>query len=51
MACSPLLVAYLTDWVGWDKLFLLFTVFALIGGALLATKWNYGGNSRASEAA
>lgn len=48
---SPLLVAYITDWFGWDKLFLVFTVFALVGGVLLATKWNYGGNSRAPRAA
>jgi OPA family glycerol-3-phosphate transporter-like MFS transporter len=49
--CSPLLVAYMTDWWGWDSLFLMFTAFAIIGGVLLATKWNYGGNSRAPKTA
>ncbi|MDA2930964.1 MFS transporter [Acidobacteria bacterium AH-259-O06] len=39
--CSPFLVAYITDQYGWDSLFYLFVIFALIGGSLMATKWNY----------
>ena len=39
---SPLLVAYVADHFGWDSMFYLFVVFAIISGTLLATKWNYG---------
>jgi OPA family glycerol-3-phosphate transporter-like MFS transporter len=39
--CSPLLVAYVADAYGWDYLFYLFVIFSLVGGSLLATKWNY----------
>ena len=39
---SPLLVAYVADQFGWNSMFYLFVVFALLSGALLATKWNYG---------
>ena len=42
---SPLLVAYVADQYGWDSMFYLFVVFALISGTLLVTKWNYGGRS------
>ena len=38
---SPLLVAYVADQFGWNSMFYLFVVFALISGTLLATKWNY----------
>ena len=38
--CSPFLVAYVVDAYGWDSLFYLFVIFALIGGTLLATRWN-----------
>lgn len=46
---SPLLVAYVADSMGWNSLFYIFVVFALISAALLATKWNYGGNGQAVE--
>lgn len=39
---SPLLVAYVAEHFGWNYLFYLFVVFAIISGTLLATKWNYG---------
>lgn len=42
---SPLLVAYVSDAFGWDSLFYLFVVFALVSGTLLVTKWNYGGRT------
>ncbi len=38
--CSPFLVALVVDNYGWDRLFYVFVFFALIGGALLATRWN-----------
>ena len=38
---SPLLVAFVADQFGWNSMFYLFVVFALISGTLLATKWNY----------
>lgn len=45
---SPLLVAYVADQFGWNSMFYLFVVFALISGTLLATKWNYGRRSTAT---
>ena len=39
---SPLLVAYVAEQFGWNSMFYLFVVFAIISGTLLATKWNYG---------
>ncbi len=39
---SPLLVAYVAEQFGWNSMFYLFVVFALLSGVLLATKWNYG---------
>ncbi len=42
---SPLLVAYVADNMGWNSLFYIFVVFALISAGLLATKWNYGGKT------
>jgi OPA family glycerol-3-phosphate transporter-like MFS transporter len=38
---SPYVVAFVTEKYGWDALFYLFIAFALIGGCLLTTKWNY----------
>ncbi len=38
---SPFLVAFVTTRYGWDSLFYVFVGFALIGGTLLASKWNY----------
>ncbi len=38
---SPYLVSYVSEKYGWDQLFYLFVVFALAGGGLLATRWNY----------
>ena len=37
---SPYLVAFVAGRFGWDRLFSLFVVFALVGGGLLATMWN-----------
>lgn len=45
---SPYVVACVAGRYGWDPLFHLFVVFALIGGTLLATKWNY--NVHAAQA-
>ena len=42
---SPLLVAYVADQFGWNSMFYLFVIFALISGTLLAFKWNYGRRS------
>ena len=42
---SPLLVAYVADNFGWNSMFYLFVVFAIISGTLLTTKWNYGKRS------
>jgi len=39
---SPFLVVYMKNTFGWDSLFYLFIVCALLGSLLLATKWNYG---------
>lgn len=39
--CSPFLVAFVADLYGWNSLFNLFVIFALFGGGLLATRWNY----------
>ena len=38
---SPFVVALVAERFGWNVLFYLFVVFSLIGGGLLATKWNY----------
>ncbi len=38
--CSPFLVALVVDNYGWDRLFYVFVFFALIGGVLLASRWN-----------
>ncbi|MGH9158845.1 MAG: MFS transporter [Vicinamibacteraceae bacterium] len=39
---SPYLVALVADWYGWNGLFHLFTIVALVGGATQAILWNYG---------
>jgi sugar phosphate permease len=38
---SPFVVAYVTARFGWDVLFYVLVIFALIGAVLLATHWNY----------
>ena len=38
---SPLLVAYVADHYGWNSMFYLFVIFAVVSGTILATKWNY----------
>jgi len=38
---SSYLVAFVADTYGWDSVFYLFVLFALIGGCLLAVKWNW----------
>ncbi len=46
---SPLLVAYVADSkYGWNGLFYIFVVFALIAGTSMATLWNYGGQPKES---
>lgn len=39
---SPLAVAYISGKFGWDALFELFVIVALIAALLLILKWNYG---------
>lgn len=43
---SPLVVAYVSGKYGWDALFELFVVVALIAALLLIFKWNYGKESQ-----
>ena len=38
---SPFIVAYFSSHYGWNSLFYLFVVFALISGTLTLFKWNY----------
>jgi len=38
---SPYVVALVAGHFGWDIVFYLFVVFSLVGGLLLATRWNY----------
>jgi len=38
---SGYIVAYVKDAFGWDSIFHLFVIFAFVGAALLAVKWNY----------
>ena len=44
---SPYLVAYVAQKYGWDRLFHLFVVISLVGGGLLATRWNHAAPRRA----
>ncbi|MBA4409390.1 MAG: MFS transporter [Bacteroidota bacterium] len=39
---SPFAVAFVSDQYGWDALFRLFVIVALIAALLLILKWNYG---------
>lgn len=39
---SPFAVAYISDRYGWDALFQLFVLVALVAALLLILKWNYG---------
>jgi len=39
---SPLVVAYVSEKYGWDALFEMFVIVALIAAVLLLFKWNYG---------
>jgi MFS transporter, OPA family, sugar phosphate sensor protein UhpC len=43
---SPYVVALVAERFGWDVLFYVFVVFSLIGGGLLATRWNYQARAR-----
>jgi OPA family sugar phosphate sensor protein UhpC-like MFS transporter len=38
---SPYVVSFVAEKYGWDDLFYLFVIFALIGGGLSATRWNH----------
>jgi MFS transporter, OPA family, sugar phosphate sensor protein UhpC len=38
---SPYVVAVVAGRLGWNVVFYLFVVFSIIGGGLLATRWNY----------
>ena len=40
--CSGYVVAIVSSRYGWDAMFYLFVVFALISAGLTATKWNHG---------
>src|SRR5262249_22543031 len=44
---SPLVVAAVVRWSGWDGLFGLFVIVSLLGAAALATHWN--GEGRPTE--
>lgn len=46
---SPFVVIYMKNTYGWDSLFYLFIVCALLGSLLLATKWNYGATEAANH--
>jgi sugar phosphate permease len=46
---SPFVVAYVTARFGWDVLFYVFVLFALIGATLLATHWNYVPSAHAQQ--
>jgi len=48
---SPFAVAFVSQKYGWDALFQLFVVVALIAGLLLLFKWNYGIDTHESEPA
>jgi OPA family glycerol-3-phosphate transporter-like MFS transporter len=43
---SPYVVTLVAARFGWNVLFYLFVVFSLIGGGLLATRWNYKAHAR-----
>ena len=43
---SPYIVALVAERFGWDALFYLFVIFSVIGGGLLAIKWNYNPHAR-----
>jgi MFS transporter, OPA family, sugar phosphate sensor protein UhpC len=43
---SPYVVALAAGHFGWDFLFYLFVGFSLLGGGLLATRWNYRARAR-----
>jgi sugar phosphate permease len=48
---SPWLVTLITKTsLGWNGLFYVFVVFALISGTSMATLWNYGGNGKTASA-
>jgi MFS transporter, OPA family, sugar phosphate sensor protein UhpC len=46
---SPLAVAYVSGKYGWDALFELFVIVALIAAFLLILKWNYGKENHENE--
>lgn len=46
---SPFAVAWISDQYGWETLFQLFVVVALVAAFLLILKWNYGKESQQTE--
>lgn len=48
---SPFAVAYVSQKYGWNALFQLFVVVALIAALLLIVKWNYGAENQEDEIA
>lgn len=38
---SPYVVAFISERYGWDALFYSFVIIAIIGGMVIATRWNY----------
>jgi sugar phosphate permease len=46
---SPVAVAYVSGKYGWDALFELFVIVALIAAFLLILKWNYGKENQENE--
>jgi sugar phosphate permease len=43
---SPFAVAYVSGKYGWDALFQLFVIVALLAALLLILKWNYGNENQ-----
>lgn len=38
---SPYVVAFVSERYGWDALFYAFVIVAVVGGVVIATRWNY----------
>ncbi len=43
--CSPFVVAYVAEIYGWDSLFYIFAILALIAGCLMSINWKYDSSS------
>ena len=47
---SPFVVTFMKEQYGWESVFYLFVICALLGALLLATKWNHGVSAAANTA-